>query len=223
MSIETQLSGFLFIFVIVTNIASNLFGYVTFSMERLDPNAELQKISNDPVKFKISFVLIVIEHLSIIALAVMLFIAFNPYNIILGIVWVTVRTGEGTIQIFNKKNYWGLLDIAIQYSGVSGAEKDSLIDSGHSILESKNSNFLVAQILFSIGTLAYSTLFVTSGVVPAIIGWSGIVASIIYGFGCGIQVVKSDVRPHFKVLSAFGGLFILLFELALGGWLLFFS
>jgi len=47
-------------------------------------------------------------------------------------------------------------------------------------------SFTFAQILFSIGTLAYSILFVTYGVVPAIIGWFGIVASILYGFGNGI-------------------------------------
>jgi len=80
-------------------------------------------------------------------------------------------------------------------------------------------SFTFAQILFSIGTLAYSILFVTYGVVPAIIGWFGIVASILYGFGNGIILVK----PNFKVLWNFGGLLILLFEVVLGGWLLYYS
>ena len=53
--------------------------------------------------------------------------------------------------------------------------------------------------------------------VPTIIGWFGIVvASIPYGFGMGITLVK----PNFKVLWNFGGMLILLFEI-LGGWLLF--
>jgi len=71
---------------------------------------------------------------------------------------------------------------------------------------------------FSPGTLAYSILFVTYGVIPAIIGWFGIVASIVYGFGNGVTIVK----PNFKVLWNLGGLFILIFEVVLGGWLLFF-
>jgi hypothetical protein len=71
--------------------------------------------------------------------------------------------------------------------------------------------------LFSIGTLAYSILFVTYEVVPAIIGWFGIVACIPYGLGNGIILVK----PNFKVLLYIGGLLILLFEIVLGGWLLF--
>jgi len=54
------LSGFLFLFIIITNLASERFGYETFS--DLDSDAKLQKINNDPKKFRISFVLILIEH-----------------------------------------------------------------------------------------------------------------------------------------------------------------
>ena len=216
--IEMILSGFLFLFIIAILFASErLTGHGTVS--GLDSDAILQKINNDPRKFRISIVLALIEHVSIISLAVMLFIAFSPYNLILGIVWTIFRIGEGLIQIYNRRNYWGLLNIARQHSGTSGAEKNALIDLGRSILKTKNSSFTFAQILFSIGTLAYSILFVTYGVVPAIIGWFGLVASILYGFGNGIILAK----PTFKVLWNFGGLLILLFELVLGGWLLFSS
>jgi hypothetical protein len=212
-----SLAGFLFWFIIITNLASNKFGYQTFG--DLESEAKLQEINKDPRRFKISFVLILIEHASIIFLAVMLFITFSPYNLILAVIWTISRSGEGLIQIYNKKNYWGLLDIARQYSGASGAEKNALEDSRLGILKSKHSNFASAQILFSIGTLAYSILFVTYGVVPAIIGWFGLVASILYGLGNGIIFIK----PNFKVLWKIGGLLILLFEIALGAWLLFSS
>jgi len=214
--IEIVLSGFLFLFIIIILIlASERFGYEIFS--DLDSDAKLQKINKDPKKFKIGIVLALIEHVSIISLAVMLFIAFSPYNIMLAVVWTIFRIGEGLIQIYNKKDYWGLLNIASQYSGTSGAEKNALIDLGRSILKTKNSIFTFAQILFSVGTLAYSILFATSGVVPEIIGWFGIVASILYGFGNGIQLLKTN----FKALWNIGGLLIWIFEPILGGWLLF--
>ena len=210
------LSGFLFWFIIIIlNLASGRFGYEIFS--DLDSDAKLQKINDDPKKFRIGTVLALIEHFSIISLAVMLFVAFSPYNIILAVVWTIFRIGEGLIQIYNKKDYWELLNIARQYSGTNGAEKNALSDLGRSILKTKNSIFTFAQILFSIGTLAYSILFATSKVIPDFIGWFGIVASILYGFGNGIRPVK----PNFKVLWNFGGLLILLFEIVLGGWLLF--
>ena len=213
-----MLAGFLFLFLIVMAFAGGGFGTsVEQTLSDLDSDAKLQKINNDPRKFKISVVLALIDHVTVISIAVVLFIAFSPFNIILGIAWVFFRTGEGLIQIYNKKNYWGLLNLARKYSGTSGAEKNALIDLGRSILKTKNSIFISSQILFSIGTLAYSILFATSGVVPAIIGWFGIVASIAYGLGIGIILVK----PNFKVLWMFGGLLVLLFEIALGGWLLF--
>jgi hypothetical protein len=212
-----MLSGFLFLFIIITNLASNRFGYQTYG--DLDSEAKLQEISENPGRFKISFVLILIEHLSIIFIAVMLFMAFSPYNPILAVVWTLSRSGEGVIQIFNKRNYWGLLKLAGQYADASVSEKSAQDDLRLDILKSKRTNFQFSQILFSIGTLAYSILFVTCGVVPTIFGWFGIVASILYGFGNGIVFIK----PRFKVLWNIGGLLILLFETALGGWLLFFS
>ncbi|MHA1930894.1 MAG: DUF4386 domain-containing protein [Promethearchaeota archaeon] len=217
MTVEMMFSGFFFLLIIITNFASGFFGYKTFG--DVDSDAQLQKINNDLTKFKISVVLILIEHLCIISLAVTLFIAFSPYNIILGIIWCIFRIGEALIQIYDKKNYWGLLNLAIKYSDTSGTEKDALIDLGRSILKTKEFRFVIAQLFFSIGTIAYSILFVTYGVVPLFIGWFGIVASILYGLGNGIFLIK----PNFKVLWNIGGLLILLFEITLGGWLLFFS
>ncbi|GAH11296.1 unnamed protein product, partial [marine sediment metagenome] len=145
-------------------------------------------------EFKISVVLILLEHLGIISLAVTLFIAFSPFNIIFGIVWAISRIVEALIQIYDKKNYWGLLNIATKYSDTSGDEKNALIDSGRSILKTKEFRFLIAQLFFSIGTISYSILFVTYAfeVVPAFIGWFGIVASILYGFGNGIFLIKPN-------------------------------
>ena len=209
------LSGFLFLFIIITLIASEAFGNKVIS--DLDSDGKLQKINDDPKKFKISIVLALIEHFSIFALALMLFIAFSPYNLILAVVWTISRIGEGLIDFYNEKNYWRLLNIAKQYSGNSGVKKNSLSDLARKILQTKNSRFSLAQILFSIGTLAYSILFITYDVVPPIIGWFGLVASIIYGFGNGIILVKPN-----KALQIFPvGLLILLFEIVLGGWLLF--
>lgn len=217
MSIEIQLSGFFFLFIIITNLASSIFGYKTIG--ELDANAKLQQINKDPRKFKIGVVLILIEHFSIISLAVTLFFAFSFYNLILGIVWCIFRIGEALIQIYDKKNYWRLLDLGIKYSTTTDPKKDALIDSSLSILKTKESRFAIAQILFSIGTFAYSILFVFYGVVPIIIGWFGIIASILYGLSNGIYHIK----PSFKILWNIGGLLILVFEIILGGWLLFFS
>jgi hypothetical protein len=210
------LSGFLFLFILVLNLAMGALGYL---MEKDDYNsdADLEKIDKNPRKFQTSIVLALIEHGSVIALTITLFIAFGPYNLVLGIVWTIFRTGEGLIQYISEPNYWKFLNIARQYSGSSGAEKKSLSDLACTIFKTKDTRFKFAMICWSIGTLAFSIVLVASEVVPQIIGWLGIVASILVGLSTGIKLVK----PSFRDFTAVGGLSAILFEVIIGGWLLF--
>jgi hypothetical protein len=73
------------------------------------------------------------------------------------------------------------------------------------------------MICWSIGTLAYSIVIATSAAIPQPIGWLGIIASILVGFSTGIKLVKLDVRDF----TTIGGLTAILFEVIIGGWLLF--
>ena len=61
-------------------------------------------------------------------------------------------------------------------------------------------------------------MFVASGLVPLVIGWSGIIAGAVYGIGNGVRLVW----PKVSVLWNTGGLLVLLFELELGGALIFY-
>jgi len=223
LSIEIWLSGFFYLLILVLQIVMAAFGYILEPMPKhYESDAKLQNFDNNPKRFKISVVLALIEHFSIIALVMVLYIAFSPYNIIFGIVWTIFRMGEGLIQIYIEKDYWGLLNIAKKYSATSGTEKDSLFDSYCSILQTKSSRFVFAMICWSIGTLAFSILLVTYEVVPLFIGWLGIIASIFIGFLNGINLVKPNLKVY-EVLSSIGGLVSILFEILIGGWLLFFA
>jgi hypothetical protein len=219
--IVINVSGFLFLFILVLFIAMMALGY-GIGLGDYDSDAKQQKINKDPKKFKVSIVVALIHHISVITLAIMLFIAFSSYNIILGIVWTIFRIGEGLILIYNEKSYWGLLNIARQYSVTSGAEKKSLSDLCLIILQTRDTRFTFAMILWSIGTLAFSIVLVTSGVVPLIIGWLGIVAGILVFFHNGIKLVKPDFKVFqvFKVLSGIGGPLAILFEVSIGVWLI---
>ena len=216
--IEMILSGFLFLFILVLNVVMGAFGYL-MEKDDYDPDVDLKKIGKNPRKFKTGILLALIEHGSIIALAIMLFIVFSPYNIILGIIWTISRIGEGLGQFYNERKYWGLLNIARQYSGTSGAEKQSLSELALNILKTRDTRFNYTQILWSIGTLAFSIVLITSGVVPQIIGWLGIITGTLGISYNGLFLAKCN----FVVLLFIGSLFALLFEVIFGGWLLFFS
>ncbi len=218
-----RVAGFLFLLIIVLYLI--LLPALGYKAEIGNSDAELQQINDDPKKFQIGIGLALIHNVTVITLTIMLFIVFSQYNIILGIVWTIFRIGEGLILSYNDKNYGGLLNIARKYSGTNGAERTSLSDLARTITKTKSSRFDFAMIFWSIGTLAFSIVLVTYvGTLPQFIGWLGIVASIFVGFGNGIKFVKPNVKDSniFKVLFPIGGLVAILFEIVLGGWLLFF-
>jgi hypothetical protein len=199
------------------------FGYILEPRSKhFDTDTTLQKINNEPIKFQLSIVLALIEHFCVITLAMLLFVVFSPYYLILGIVLLIFRICEGSIQVYIEKDYWKLFDIAQQYSGASGAEKNALFDSYRTILQTKSTRFAFTMICWSVGTLAFSIMLVTFVVVPPIIGWVGIIASILVGFSNGIKLVKHDSKIY-EVLSSIGGLSAILFEVIIGGWLIFYS
>ena len=223
MIILMRLSGFLFLLILVLYLfVMPAFGYVS-GMGDYDSDAQLQKINNNPKKFQIGIVFSLIAHLSVITLPILLFIVFSRYNIILGIVWTTVRIGEGSILIYNDKDYWGLLNMAKKYSVTSGDEKNSLSDLARTILKTKDKRFNFTQFLWGIGTLTFSILLVTFEVLTPFIGWLGIGAGIFGGLNNGIKLVKPNFKkPILKVLIFIGSLFGILFEVLIGGLLLFF-
>ena len=215
MSLVVIASGFLFLFILVLNIVMAVFGY-TLDLADVDSDAELQKISTNPKKWKIGIGFALIEHGCVIALAILLFVTFSPFNLILGAVLVISRIGEGLVQFHNENTYWGLLSIAKQYSGNSGAAKEELSGQALSILKLKDHRFNYTMILWAIGTLAFSIVLVTADVVPLLIGWIGIIGSIFIGLSNGLKTVNRNV----KILTVFALLGII-FEIGIGGWLLF--
>ena len=109
-----MLSGILFLLILVLNLVMGALGYL---MEKDDynPEADLKKISKNPKKFQIGVGLALIEHGCVIALTILLFIVFYQYNILLGIVLLIFRTGEGLIQFYNEPSYWKLISLAQRY------------------------------------------------------------------------------------------------------------
>ncbi|MFX1277770.1 MAG: DUF4386 domain-containing protein [Promethearchaeota archaeon] len=223
MNIKIWLSGFLFLLILVLQIAMAIFGYILEpTPKHYESDDKLQKFNKNPRKFKIGFGLALIEHFCVITLAIMLFFVISLYNILFGTILLVFRVAEGAIQVYIEKDYWKLLNIANEYSITSGMEKESLMDSYRGILKTKSNRFTFAMIGWSVGTLAFSIVLVTFGLVPLFIGWMGIVAGILIGFANGMNLVKPDVKAY-EALSSISGLLAILFELLIGSWLLFFG
>ncbi|MFX1496177.1 MAG: DUF4386 family protein [Promethearchaeota archaeon] len=217
MIILTRLSGFFFLFILALQVVMAAFGYILEpTSKHFKSDAKLLDFNNSPRKFLMSVVLALIEHFSVITLAILLFIVFSPYNIILGIVLIVFRITEGSIQVYSEKDYLKLLNIAKRYSVTSSTEKSPLIDSYHIILQRKSNRFSYAMIAWSIGTLAFSIILGSS------IGWLGIITSIFIGIVNGIKIIIPTSKVY-EILSSIGGLSAILFEIIIGIFLIFFA
>jgi len=222
MIILTRLSGFLYLLILVLQIAMAAFGYILEpTLKHYESDYKLQNFNKDPKKFKIGVGIALIEHFCVITLAIMLFIVISPYSILLGIFLIIFRVAEGSIQVYIEKDYWKLLNIAERYSAAIDMEKDTLMDSYRNILKTKSYRFAFAMIGWSIGTLTFSIVLVTYGLAIFFIGWLGIITSILIGFANGMKLVKPEVKAY-DLLSSFSGILAILFEVLIGIALMFF-
>jgi len=218
-----KLSGFLFLLILVFQIAMAISGYILEpTPKHYESDAKLIDFNEHPRKFQVSVALALIEHFCVITLPITLFIAFSQYNLTLGIVLIIFRIAEGSIQVYVEKDYSSLLKIATNFSTTSGAERGSLFDSYRNILQTKSTRFSFAMIGWSIGTLAFSILLVVYDLAPLYIGWIGIISTIPVGVGNIMSLIKPKIKV-FELLSSIGGILPIIFEVLIGGWLLFFA
>lgn len=219
MSIEAsamKISGFLYLFILGSNAASVGLGNRTDEREK-DAVDKLLAINKNPKRFKQSIILALISHSSIIAITVMLYLAFSQYNPILALIGSLFRTGEGLILISSEIQSLSLLNTSKEYVISNDTEKNPLRISTGRYLDKKNFKFVLALNLLSIGHLSYCVLFLTSGAIINPIIFFGFVASILSVIGTSLVLIKPKIDIFYKI----GLILLMLYELIFGIWLLF--
>ena len=212
--IAMRVSGVLYLTILALWLASAILGY-SAQFDDYDADAELRKIGKNPKKWRTGVASALIAHVCVVALAVTLFMAFGSHSLLLGVIWMTFRVGEGLVQIYGEKDYGGLQPIAGRYAVASGVEKTALGDLTRTILRTKDRRFKVSQLFWGVGTLALSIVLVAYAVAPLLIGWMGVVAGILGISYNGLSLARFNVQQ----LMAFGGLFGIIFEVSVGVWL----
>ena len=115
-----QLCGFLFLFILLTSALSQVLGGAALNTE--DIPGTLRMVAAIGEKFRLSVVIDLISHVSIIALAALLFITFSPYNRSLALVGTLWRVAEGTILALNEVNKLVILDVSLKYASAMGVQ-----------------------------------------------------------------------------------------------------
>jgi hypothetical protein len=207
-----QLCGFLFLFILFTSILSK-----ATAGTPLDPDNVSESFQNtlgSSKKFRISIVLDLISHVSIIALAGALYLAFSPYNQPLASIGTLWRVVEGTIIAFSEISGLIFLALSQQFVSAAGTEVVALESLGRVLILAEDWGLKIGLIFLGFGSLLYGILFVTSESVPGVLGWWGIIASALAIGG----ILLSLINPEIKMV---GILFLIPYEIVLGIWLLF--
>ena len=210
-----QLCGILLLFILITSaLSQSLAGAV---LNAADVPGTLSKVAASDKKFRIGVVIDLISHVSVIALAGLLYIAFSPYGQPLALIGTLWRVTEGTIVALGEVNNFVLLAVAQKFNSATGAVMVTLETLGRTRIVAEESGLKIGLTFFAFGHLAYAILFVSSGAVPSVLGWWGVVASFLAVAGILLAFINPNVSSVIKSVSFFP---IILYEVALGIWLL---
>ena len=207
-----QLCGFLYLFILLTSALSQAFAGAT--LDPADMPGTLGKVAAENKKIRLSVVIDLISHVSIIALAALLFIAFSPYNRSLALMGTLWRVAEGTILALNEGNKLVLLDLSQKSASATGVQAVALESMGRMLISMEQWGFKIGLAFLVLGSLIYAILFVTSGAVPFALGWFGVIASLLAAAGIFLNLINPN-------LSMASFLILIPFEVVLGFWLLF--
>jgi hypothetical protein len=209
-----QLCGFLYLFILLTSVASKFMAGAPLNPEDV-PNT-LGAVAEGGKRFRISVVLDLVSHASVVALAGALYLAFSPHSRSLALLGTLWRVAEGVIIALNEVNNVVLLAVAQKIVSASGAETVALETMGRTLIVAEDWGLKIGLAFFALGWLMYGILFVSSGAVPPVLGWLAVAASLLAVVGRWLALVSPDVG---LISASFAP--IMLFEVVFGVWLLF--
>jgi hypothetical protein len=206
-----QLCGFLFLFILLTSALSQ--ALAGGALDPADIPGTMSRVTGRGKKFRLSVVIDLVSHVSIVALAAMLFITFSPFNRSLALLGTMWRVAEGTILALNEVNNLVLLDVSQKSASATGNQSVVLESIGRMLISTEGWGLKIGLVFLVAGSLVYAILFVTSGAIPLALGWFGVIASILAAGG----ILLNLINPNLSMASF---LILIPYEIVLGFWLL---
>ncbi|MDO8313008.1 MAG: DUF4386 domain-containing protein [Sideroxyarcus sp.] len=210
---EARIAGFMFLFYIVTGIASMvLFNQATGGAE--GTAAKLASIAQHAPLVRWTALLGLLTFFVAVMLAVALYVLTRDQNPYLAIVALCCRAAEGMINALSAVGTLGLLSAATASTVAAAPDSAAAHALGVLLLQQDGSSFLISATCFAVGSTLYSYLFLCARSIPVPLAWLGVVASVLLVVSLPLQIAGFIKGTWFVWIP------MLVFEVALGLWLL---
>jgi hypothetical protein len=210
-----RLAGLLYLTIIVTSILS-LFLVESRLVVDGDWAATTGRIAADQTLFRAGLVYDMVMFASVIALAWALFVLLRGVDrnrALLALLWRMAEAVVGAVTVL-----LGVLVVLLVQSqeARAGFEPEQLHSLVEVLLTARAIGFDVTIFFLSLGTIVYCRLLYRSRYVPRMLAGLGIVAFVILL----VSAVVSLLLPQYKDLAMAGWVPGIVFEVAIGLWLL---
>lgn len=149
--------------------------------------AKLASVAQHASDVRAAVVLILFSSFCALVLGVTLYTITREVDSDLAMLAMTFRVGEGVVGGISVQRSLGLLWLA---AGADGNAPDSLTSHAlGTLFLSSGGLSLVGALFFAMGSAIFSWLLLRGRMIPAVLAWLGVVASVLWIIGLPLQLV----------------------------------
>jgi hypothetical protein len=210
---NARLAGFMFIFYIVSGIASlMLFGRVTSGAE--GTAAKLASIAQHPATVRVTVLLTLCGFVSAVALGVTLYALTRDEDRDLALLALCCRVTEGVIAATSAVRGLQLLAVATMSGAAPARDAAAANALGGLLLQQGGLSASIAATCFVLASTLFSYLFLRARSIPVPLAWLGLLASVLLLIALPLELAGLIRVPFLLWIP------MLVFELAFALWLL---
>lgn len=207
---NSRIAGVTFLFYIAIGITSMvLFGRATTGD---GITAKLASLAQHATDMHLVAVLTLLEVFSALVLAVTLYAITRDQDPDVAMLAMTCRVAEGVIGGTAAQRSLGLLWLATA-TGAEAPSPEAARGIGTFLLWGQSWNPTISAIFFAVGSTLFSWLLLRGRMIPAVLAWLGVLASVILVVGLPLQLAGIEVTGFIWLPAA-------VFEISLALWLL---
>jgi hypothetical protein len=211
---NARLAGFTFLLYIAVGLAAMALDQRATMGEGIA--GRLANLAAHATAYRTTLVLTVLMGLCALVLSVTLHALTREEDAELAKLAMFCRVGEGLVGLAGIPAALGLVKLATSEAAAPGTDTAGTAALGGYLLSVGDGNALVCSILFAVGSTLFCWLFVRARLIPSVLAWLGVFASVLLVVALPAQLGGALVGPA----TGYVWMPMLLFEVAFALWLM---